>query len=118
MPAKTGVKMKSAVDTAGGARGANGRITGKRTMSQLTDLLSAVLQRPVVDQTGLSGLYEFTLEWLPELGQTGLDAPPPPNPSAPSIFAALREQLGLQLQSTKGPVDMLIIDHTEKPEPN
>jgi uncharacterized protein (TIGR03435 family) len=116
--ARSGVKMKLASDSTGGARGTNGRITGKRTMPQLADLLSAVLQQPVVDQTGLSGLYEFTLEWQGELGQAGLNTPPPPNPSAPSIFTAVQEQLGLQLQSAKGPVDMIIIDHAEKPDAN
>jgi uncharacterized protein (TIGR03435 family) len=118
MPVRSGLKMKLAGDSTGGARGTNGRITGKRTMSQLADLLSAVLERPVVDQTNLSGLYEFTLEWSPELGQTGRDTTSPTNPSGPSIFTALQEQLGLQLQSTKGPVDMIVIDHAEKPSEN
>lgn len=118
MAGKNGIKMKLAADEVGGSRGGNGRITGKRTMPQLADLRSAVLQRPVVDQTGSSGLYEFTLEWLPELSQSVPDAPPPGNPSAPSMFTALQEQLGLQLQSIRGPVDMLIIDQAEKPGEN
>jgi uncharacterized protein (TIGR03435 family) len=117
MTGKNGIKMKLATDAAGGAKGTNGRITGKRTMPQLADLLSAVLDRPVVDQTGLSGQYEFTLEWLPELSQTGPGSPPP-NPSAPSIFTALQEQLGLRLEAMKGNVQVIIIDHAEKPDAN
>jgi uncharacterized protein (TIGR03435 family) len=117
MTGRNGIKMKPAGDASGGARGTNGRITGKRTMAQLADLLSAVLDRPVVDQTGLSGPYDFTLEWLPELGQTTPNTLPP-SPSASSIFTALQEQLGLRLESQKGNVEMIVIDHAEKPGQN
>jgi uncharacterized protein (TIGR03435 family) len=65
--------------------------------------------RPVVDRTGLSGRFDFTLTWAPE-GSTDTDAP--------SIFTALHEQLGLKLEPTTGPVDVLVIDSVERPTPD
>jgi uncharacterized protein (TIGR03435 family) len=65
--------------------------------------------RPVVDRTGLSGRFDFTLTWAPE-GSTDTDAP--------SIFTALQEQLGLKLEPTTGPVDVLVIDSVERPTPD
>lgn len=86
------------------------------------DLFAAVLARkmdlPVVNQTALKGIFDFKLRWLPE------DAPTPllngaPDPNAPpGIFTALQEQLGLRLRSTKAPVDVLVVDHAERPAPN
>jgi uncharacterized protein (TIGR03435 family) len=67
--------------------------------------------RPVIDQTGLKGVYTFTLEWdRPELhnGES----------TGPSIFTAMREQLGLRLEPTTAPVDVLVIDNVEKPSEN
>lgn len=119
--AKGGPKIKLAADPAGGARGgANGLLVGKRTMPQLATMLSGIVRRPVIDQTGLQGVYEFTLEWLPEVGQTGPDtnAPPPANPNAPSLFTALQEQMGLRLESIKGQVEVLVIEHAERPSAN
>jgi len=119
--AKSGLKIKLAADPAGGARGgANGRLIGKRSMPQLATLLSGILRRPVIDQTGLAGVYEFTLEWTPEVGQTGPDATPPApaNPGAPSIFTAVQEQLGLKLDSARAPIDLVIVDGAEKPSEN
>jgi uncharacterized protein (TIGR03435 family) len=62
----------------------------------------------VLDRTGLTGKYDFILDWTPDQGSQALDIP------GPSLFAALQEQLGLKLEPTKGPVEMLIIDHAEK----
>jgi uncharacterized protein (TIGR03435 family) len=82
--------------------------------------LSAMLQRPVVDRTGLTGDYELTLTFSPEQ-LPGLPMPPPGapaptiDPNAPSIFTALQEQLGLKLESTRGPVEVLVIDRAEMP---
>ena len=64
--------------------------------------------RPVVDRTGLTGRFDFTLDWAPE-GSTDTDAP--------SIFTALQEQLGLKLQPARGAVDVLVIDSVERPTP-
>jgi uncharacterized protein (TIGR03435 family) len=86
-------------------------------------LQAAVLDRPVVDQTGLSGRYDFTLKWTPDESQfTGMGAhvpTPTDNPDAPpDLFTAIQEQLGLRLESTKAPVDVLVIDRIEKPSAN
>lgn len=65
--------------------------------------------RKIIDQTGLKEKYDFTLRWAPD----GLA-----DSSEPSIFTAIREQLGLKLESTKSPVDILVIDHIERPSEN
>jgi len=93
-------------------------------LDMLTRTLSSQLGRPVIDRTGLKGNYDFKLQWTPDPGQTGAlpatgpDAPPPPDPNGPSIFTAVQEQLGLRLESQKGPVEMLVIDKVEKPSEN
>jgi len=84
---------------------------------------SAVLDRPVVDQTGLSGRFDFTLKWTPDEFQfagLGPRVPPPAdNPDAPpDLYTAIQQQLGLKLESTKAQVEVLVIDHLEKPSEN
>ena len=71
----------------------------------------AAIPRPVVDQTGLAGLYDFTLHWdtSPD-GETG--------DTAESFRGALKSQLGLELKPTRGPIDILVIDHVERPSAN
>jgi uncharacterized protein (TIGR03435 family) len=71
----------------------------------------AVLPRPVVDETGLNGTFDFSLEWLPEFNA-------PADASGPTFREALKEQTGLTLEPKKGPVDILVIDHIEQPEAN
>jgi bla regulator protein blaR1 len=92
-------------------------------IEMLTHTLSNVLGRPVIDRTGLKGNYDFKLTWTPDPGQSGgfggppppgVEAPPPPDPNGPSIFTAVQEQLGLRLESQKGPVDLIVIDRVEK----
>jgi uncharacterized protein (TIGR03435 family) len=84
--------------------------------------LSQQVGRKVVDQTGLQGKYDFTLNWAPESKGPAPDNQDPaslaPDSSGPSIFTALQEQLGLKLESTKGPVQILVIDAAEKPTEN
>ena len=115
----------------------NGRFrmtASQQSMAGLTGMLGNLLDRPVLDMTGLTAKYDFTLEFAPEEGQrmmgpmAMLPPPPPPPPGAgaapipsapdsqsgPSLFTALQEQLGLKLESKKGPVDLLVIDHLEK----
>jgi uncharacterized protein (TIGR03435 family) len=91
-----------------------GRIASKRMpMSILTLLLSRFTGKPVVDMTGLTGYYEIHLEWTPEpLAPTG--ATPVSEQSGPSVYSAVQDQLGLKLESRKGPLDILIVDHAEK----
>ena len=81
----------------------------------LVNQLSIELKRPVVDRTGLTGFYNFTLRWTPD-GRTAGDAPE--DASAPSIFTAVQEQLGLKLEPTKAPVQVLVIDRLERPSAN
>lgn len=95
-------------------------------VSMLADQLSRILGRNVIDKTGLPGNYDFVLKFTEEGGQPmmmrapGADpnAPPPPENQNPSIFAALQEQLGLKLESQKGPVKVYIVDRIEKPSEN
>jgi uncharacterized protein (TIGR03435 family) len=115
---RNGPKLKAVPDQIGGySGGANGRLMGKRTIPQLCETLSGLLMKPVVDETGLTGIYQFTLEWLPAEGQTGPQMPPPPptNPLAPSLFTAVHEQLGLRLQSKRVPIQIVVIDNAVKP---
>jgi uncharacterized protein (TIGR03435 family) len=100
------------------------------TLSAFASLLGSQLGRPVLEKTGLTGYYDFDLAWTPEEteGNAGLfgqkppsDAPPialESHSTGPSIFTAVREQLGLRLESQKGPVEILVIDRVEKPSEN
>lgn len=83
------------------------------TVSILARELAQVLGRVVVNQTGLSGRYDLTLRWTPDDAAASSS---PDNP--PDIFTAIQEQLGFKLESTKGPVPVLVIDSVEKPTPN
>ncbi|HXX23164.1 MAG TPA: M56 family metallopeptidase [Terriglobia bacterium] len=78
--------------------------------------------RLVLDQTGLTGTYDFKLQWTPERPTSNSsqepDAALPPDSSGPSLFTALQRQLGLRLESAKGPVDTVVIDHFERPSEN
>jgi uncharacterized protein (TIGR03435 family) len=113
----------------GGFRGLGpGSSTGHAVpMSLLAKNVEGSVDRIVLDQTGLTGKFDVDLQWTPDqLRQFkgSPDLPPgtlpqingfPFDPNGPSIFTALQEQLGLKLASTKGPVDVLVIDHVEQP---
>jgi uncharacterized protein (TIGR03435 family) len=78
-----------------------------------------VLDRPVLDNTGLTGRYDFDLEWTPDESQFGGKGPPATAESSkPDLFAAIQSQLGLKLEATKGAVATLVIDRVEKPAEN
>ena len=92
-------------------------------MSQVTAIFQNFLDKPVVDQSGLSEKYDFTLTFTLDAAQAvRLGGPPtsaPDNPdAAPDLFAAFQQQLGLTLESTKAPVDVMVIDKVEKPSEN
>jgi uncharacterized protein (TIGR03435 family) len=92
-----------------------GQLTGQGvTISSVIDVLSQTLHRPVVDKSGLTGEYDISLQWTPD----SVAAADPANDDGSSIFTALREQLGLKLESTKGPVKTLVIDNVAKPSEN
>jgi uncharacterized protein (TIGR03435 family) len=94
------------------------------TMRDFAHLMqSAVLDRPVVDQTGLAGKWDFQLKWTPDDSQfSGMGMrPPPPSEAAdapPPLITAIQEQLGLKLDSGKAQVDVMVIDHVEHPSAN
>jgi uncharacterized protein (TIGR03435 family) len=91
-------------------------------MSLVVPMLSRLLGRTVVDKTGLKGMYDLEVEWTFDesiVMQLPADAPKPVSDGAgPSIFTALQEQLGLKLESRKGPVEVFVVDRAEKPSEN
>jgi uncharacterized protein (TIGR03435 family) len=90
-------------------RNGRARLSGfKSDLSKLANQLTNQLGRPVFDQTGIAGVFDFALYYRPE------NAPVDDSNSYAGIFDALREQLGLRLEARKGPVEMLVIDHVEK----
>jgi uncharacterized protein (TIGR03435 family) len=97
-----------------GVTGDTGLIAGAFSMSQFAQFLQRV-GRPVIDKTGLTGRYDFDLAFAP-LGSAPPDAPS--DPARPPMFVALEEQLGLKLQSTNGPLDVIVIDSIEQPVPD
>ncbi len=95
-----------------GLQGKKGQITAHATpMAIFAKYLSQRLGQPVVDQTGLAGSYDFTLEYEPDNGND-------PAGAGPSIFTAVQEQLGLRLQPGKGSIDLFVVDRAEKPSEN
>jgi bla regulator protein blaR1 len=125
-----GIKGPDGIARAGFMRMGRGELTGQGLpISALVGLLTQQLGRTVVDKTGLTAKYDFTLKWTPEDSEGGSlrgpggappqsDSAPAADTSAPSIFTSLQEQLGLKLESQKGPVEILVIDHVEKPSEN
>jgi uncharacterized protein (TIGR03435 family) len=94
------------------------------TMANFTNLLQAtVLDRPVVDRTGLDGKWDFILKWTPDESQfagMGIKVPPPTDTTdaPPPLFTAIQEQLDLKLDAEKTAVGVLMIDHVDHPSPN
>jgi uncharacterized protein (TIGR03435 family) len=96
------------------------RLGGRNvTMELIASTLSVPggAERPVLDKTGLTGTFDFWIEYAPS------DSPPPgaisqPDATGPTFLQALQEQLGLKLESQTGPVDVLVLDHVEQPSEN
>lgn len=104
-------KLKKSVSETGGSSTYSGKFTARGiSIDSLAMNLSNTVGRTVVNQTGLAGTYDFTLEWAPE----GADASDP----RPSIFTALEEQMGLKLKPSKGPVDAIVVDAIKRPTEN
>jgi len=94
-------------------------------VSALANQLAQSLGRSVIDKTELHGEYDFELDWTPDQNQQGVmrvpggDAPPPaPDSQGVSIFTAVQEQLGLKLEASKGPVEIIVVDGAEKASNN
>ena len=123
--ARGGARLKEPDSGVGnGINSGCGVMKGTRTtMSNLAMVLSRQMERPVLDRTGLSGLYDFEMNYTPDNGcgsrqPDGGTANSETLTDRPSIFTAIQEQLGLKLESIKGPVEVIVIDSVEKPEPN
>jgi uncharacterized protein (TIGR03435 family) len=100
-----------AVLSAGNMAGPGPILSNQMSMERLAILLTRFERETVLDQTGLTGQFEIKLEWAPADGKSGANND---IPAGPSIFTALQEQLGLKLESRKGPLDVLVIDHAEQ----
>jgi uncharacterized protein (TIGR03435 family) len=104
---KRGSKLHPAAADDQGQRAGGGLFIADRIwMSVFSFILSSFVDRPVLDKTGLDGDFAVKLEWAPR------------DPDGLSIFTALEEQLGLKLEPRKGPVEILVIDHVERPSEN
>ena len=126
---KTGEKMTKNDSAPNGLPGLFFQGLGKLNVrnaliSDFTGLMqSAVLDRPVVDQTGLTGRFDFSLNWTPDdsqFGGMGAKVPPPTDSAdaLPNLYTAIQEQIGLKLEATRAPADVMVIDHVEKPSAN
>jgi uncharacterized protein (TIGR03435 family) len=124
--AKGGSKLKEDPDTTKHrfAAGASG-IRGSLTIHDLIDNLECAADiggREVIDKTGLTGVYDFSLKWAPlqtaAVPGGGNGTAPSPDLEGASLFTAIEEQLGLKLVSAKGPGQVLVIDHIERPSEN
>ncbi len=125
---KGGPKIKPSVEAADAAPAVIStvfpdHITMPARNASIGDFVSvlqrAILDRPVVDKTGLTGRFDFDLTWAPDASQFGGEVPvAPADASSPPFFTAIREQLGLRLEATRGPVEVLVVDDAERPSPN
>jgi uncharacterized protein (TIGR03435 family) len=101
-------------------------VTLKVTNASMGDFIlemQEVLDKPIVDQTGLTGKFDFTLRWAPDesqLSAMGMHVSPPADSqdAPPGLFTAIQEQLGLKLEAVKAQVNVLVIDHVERPSAN
>jgi uncharacterized protein (TIGR03435 family) len=127
--AKTGQKLNKSEGDPNGLPGlffqglGDLRVTNANTADFAGLLQQAVLDRPVLDQTGLNGRFDFTLKWTPDdsqFGGIGANIPPPTDSATapPGLYTAIQEQIGLKLDATKAPAEVLVIDHVEKPSEN
>jgi uncharacterized protein (TIGR03435 family) len=123
-----GFKGPNGAGGAGMMRMAPGQLTGQGIpIGTVVNMLAQQLHQTIIDKTGLTGKYDLELNWTPEQGSDPMFKAPDgsqhnteaaTDASGPSIFTAVQEQLGLKLQSTKGPVETLVIDHIEMPSEN
>lgn len=105
-------ETSNGLPTQSGSGSGDGRRFTNNSMSDFALGMQAFLDKPVVDQTGLDGRYDFVLRWMPDDSNT--DAPN----QAPGLFTAVQEQLGLKLEPVKGQADVYAIDHVEEPSEN
>jgi uncharacterized protein (TIGR03435 family) len=128
MPERGGPPLQPRTVPRGGMKMVNGDFEASAlSFDDFARALAALyLHRPVNDKTGLKGLYDIKLRWTPDpaigasVGPGGPVAPAPPSgdPPGPDIFTAIQEQLGLRLESAKGPVEFFVIDSAQRPSGN
>lgn len=145
VPAKGGPKLRLSADQTspdvngpapngagpnhGAIRMGSGLMLGNAVpLSRFATFLSQRVDRLVIDRTNLSGRFDIQLQWAPGSGDIAGDFAPSiigasgetltADPSGPSLFTAIQEQLGLRLESARAPVDLFVIDHVERPTPN
>jgi uncharacterized protein (TIGR03435 family) len=124
---KGGSKLRQSEQGFDGISGRPGQWIGEKVpIPVLAKNLSGMLGRPVLDQTGLTGTYAFKLEWTPDSGGSGVLSTEKaetagvsaPDPGGPSLFSAIQDQLGLKLESQKGPASIIVIDQVARPSGN
>jgi uncharacterized protein (TIGR03435 family) len=119
--AKGGAKFlesKAEGTTIDGGRGKIDVRGGNNSVALLAEELAKQLDRVVIDQTGIQGRYNLSLRWAPDDGGSSMPGGSATADAGPSIFTAIQEQLGLKLESQKGPVQVLVIDKVEMPSEN
>jgi uncharacterized protein (TIGR03435 family) len=88
-------------------------------LEYLTEALTWLLGKPVLDRTGLEGSFDYKLEWSPDETQLrSLEAPPETDGATPSLAAAIQQQIGLKLVSRRGPVELIVVEKAERPTAN
>ncbi|HEY2018832.1 MAG TPA: M56 family metallopeptidase [Bryobacteraceae bacterium] len=123
--AKSGLKLKESKEPGLSTRSTPGHVTATgATLADLAAYLSRHLDHPVVNVTGIQGLYDFKLDWTPSESEASLEPPDPDKAghgdpfAGPSLYTALEEQLGIKITNKKLPVEVLVIDHWERPAEN
>lgn len=123
--AKSGPRFKAHSDTALKTRGGCGRLVGRRvTADAIAAIVSRQLEHQVFNRTGLPGEYDIQLDFTPDAGpcrvpgDTQGGSPAADASGLPSIYTAVQQQLGLKLESSRGPVELLVIDRLERPSEN
>jgi uncharacterized protein (TIGR03435 family) len=124
---KTGMKLTKSLNQDGlaglGLRGLGSVVGRSANMGNFRNFMQGfVLDRPVLDQTGVEGRYDFQLDWTPDDFQfqtLGVKAPPAPdNAPHPDLYTAIQQQMGLKLEAVKAPADVMVLDRVEKPSEN
>jgi uncharacterized protein (TIGR03435 family) len=126
--AKTGAKFSKSGSDPNSPPGLGFRAPGRMmvrnaTMAEFAQVMEGVMDRPVLDQTGLKDRYDFQLNWTPDESQFGGRVPPQQQGSdsadaPPPLFTAIQEQIGLKMDATKAPAKVMVIDGLEKPSAN
>jgi uncharacterized protein (TIGR03435 family) len=91
------------------------------SLANLSNTLQSYAGRPIIDRTGLAGMFDISLQFALETlsaATAAAGSPSPADPSGPSLFTAIQDQLGLKLEAAKGPVEVLVIDSVQKPSEN